>query len=61
MRCGAHLRLPCILPLLDYVHTTIKLAKGRDILVCGFVESLKLAQHKLKLYCDPLASLKIHD
>jgi hypothetical protein len=39
----------------------IKLVEGRDILVCDFVESLKLAQHELKLYYDPLGSLKIHD
>lgn len=40
------LRFPCIIPLHDYVHTLIKLAQGKDIFVCDFVEFLKLAQHE---------------
>jgi hypothetical protein len=40
------LRFPCIIPLLNCVHTLIKLSQGKDIFVCDFVEFLKLAQHE---------------
>jgi hypothetical protein len=40
------LRFPCIISLLDFVHTLIKLVEGKDIFVCDFVEFFKLAQHE---------------
>jgi hypothetical protein len=36
----------------------IKLVEGRDIFVGDFVESLKLAQHELKLYSDPFGKFE---
>jgi len=48
------LGLPYIFPLLECVHTLIKIVQGKDVFVCDFVESVKQAQQKLyKLYCDP--------
>jgi hypothetical protein len=47
------LDLPCIFPLLECVHMLIKIAEGRNVFVCDFVESVKQAQQKLyMLYCD---------
>jgi hypothetical protein len=45
------LKFPCIIPLLDFVHTLIKLAQGKDIFVFDFVEFLKLAQHEFYINC----------
>jgi hypothetical protein len=30
----------------DFVHTLLKLAEGKDIFVCDFVEFFNLTQHK---------------
>jgi hypothetical protein len=47
------LGLPYIFPLLECVHTLIKISQGRNVFVCDFVESVKKVQQKLyKLYCD---------
>jgi hypothetical protein len=45
--------LPCIFPLLECVYTLIKIAQGRNVFLCDFVENVQHAQQKLyKLYCD---------
>jgi hypothetical protein len=41
------LRLPCILPLFECVHVLIKVAQGRNIFVCDFMEVVKGAQQEL--------------
>jgi hypothetical protein len=41
------LGLPCILLMLECVHTLIKIAQNKDVFMCDFVESIKLAQHEL--------------
>lgn len=38
------LGLPCILPLLECVHTLIKVTQNINVFVCDFVESIKLTQ-----------------
>ncbi len=40
------LGLPCILPMLECVHALIKVAKGRDVFVCDFMEAMKMAQQE---------------
>jgi hypothetical protein len=37
------LGLPCILPMFVCVHALIKVAQGRDVFVCDFVEVVKMA------------------
>jgi hypothetical protein len=37
------LGMPCILPMLECVHASIKVAKGWDVFVCDFVEAMKMA------------------
>ncbi len=50
------LKLACILSMLEYVHVLIKITQKKDVFVCDFVESIKLAQQQLYwLYCDPYA------
>lgn len=47
------LGLPYIFPLLECVHTLIKITQGINVFVCDFVENVKKTQQKLyKLYCD---------
>jgi hypothetical protein len=38
------LGLPCILLMFECIHALIKVAQGKDVFVCDFVESLKMAQ-----------------
>jgi hypothetical protein len=38
------LGLPCILPLLECVHTVIKVTQSINVFVCDFGESIKLTQ-----------------
>jgi hypothetical protein len=38
------LGFPCILPLLDIVHMLIKIAQGRNVFVCDFVNDVKSVQ-----------------
>ncbi len=53
------LRLPYILPSLECMHILIKITHRRKVLMCDFVDAMKLAQHELcKLYCDPFAKFK---
>jgi hypothetical protein len=42
----AILRLLCIFSLFECVHALIKVAQGRDIFVCDFVEAVKIAQQE---------------
>ncbi len=50
------LKLPCILLMFEYVHALIKIAQRKDVFMCNFVESIKLARRKLyRLYCNPYA------
>jgi hypothetical protein len=50
------LGLPSIFPLLECVHVLIKVRQNKDVFVCDFVESIKVAQQKLcMLYCDLIA------
>jgi hypothetical protein len=47
------LGLPYIFPLLECVYTLIKIAQGRNVFVCDFMESVKKVQQKLyESYCD---------
>jgi hypothetical protein len=43
------LRFPCSIPLLDCMHTLIKLAQGKETFLCDFMEFFKLAQHEFYL------------
>jgi hypothetical protein len=53
------LGLPCILLMFECVHALIKVAQGRDVFVCNFVESMKMAQQELyRLHCDPFAKFE---
>jgi hypothetical protein len=36
------LRLLCILPLLECVHTVIKITQGQDVFICDFVKASNL-------------------
>jgi hypothetical protein len=36
-----------ILPLLECVHMLIKVAQGRNVFVCDFVENVKQVQQKI--------------
>jgi hypothetical protein len=38
------LGLPYIYPLFECVHALIKVAQGKDVFVCDFVEVVKIAQ-----------------
>ncbi len=56
MMCDVELILGLlyILPLLECVYMLIKIAQGKDVFVCDFVENIKLTQHEFyRLYCDP--------
>jgi hypothetical protein len=47
------LRLHCILPFLELVHTLIKYVQGRGVYICDFVEAIKMCKDKLYvLYND---------
>jgi hypothetical protein len=49
------LGLPCILPMLEVVHTLIKYAQRWDVFICEFLDIMKLAEVELyQLYVDPL-------
>jgi hypothetical protein len=53
------LGLPCSLLMLEFVHALIKVAQGKYVFVCDFVEVVKMAKQKLyKLYCDPYAKFE---
>jgi hypothetical protein len=50
------LGLPCILLMFGCVHALMKIAQNKDVFMCNFVESIKLAQLELYwFYCDPYA------
>jgi hypothetical protein len=38
------LGFPCILPLFEIVHMSIKIAQGRNVFVCDFVNDVKPIQ-----------------
>jgi hypothetical protein len=49
------LGLPCILPMLEVVHTLIKYAQRWDVFICEFLDVVKLVEVELyQLYVDPL-------
>ncbi len=53
--------LPFILPLLETMRTLVKIAQGKDVFICNFVDVVELAQQELyRLYCDPYAKFEIH-
>ncbi len=41
------LGLPYIFPLFECVHALIKVAQGKDVFVCNFVEAVNTAQQDL--------------
>jgi hypothetical protein len=46
--------LPCILPMLEMVHTLIKYAQRQDVFICEFIDDVKSIEVKLhRLYVDP--------
>ncbi len=46
--------LPCILPMLEVVHTLIKYAQRQDVSICEFIDDVKSTKAKLhQLYVDP--------
>ncbi len=45
--CGGILGLPYMFPLFECVYALIKVAQGRDVFVCDFVEFVKIAQQEL--------------
>jgi hypothetical protein len=46
--------LPCILPMLEMVHTLIKYVQRRDVFICEFNDVVKANEAKLhQLYVDP--------
>jgi hypothetical protein len=48
--------LPCILPLLECVHTLIKVTQNINVFVCDFVESINLTQQEFyRFYYDSFA------
>jgi len=53
------LGLCCILPLFEIIHMLFKIAQGKDLSVCYFVNIVKLVQDELyKPYCDPYAKFE---
>lgn len=51
------LGFPCILPLLECVHTLIKVTQNINAFVCDFVESIKLTQQEFyRFYYDLFAN-----
>jgi hypothetical protein len=46
--------LPCILPMLEMVHTLIKYAQKQEVFICEFIDDAKSTEAKLhQLYVDP--------
>jgi hypothetical protein len=43
------LALPCILPMLEVVHTLIKYAQRQDVFICEFIDAMKLTKAKIQL------------
>jgi hypothetical protein len=53
------LGLPCIFLMFECVHALIKVAQGRDVFVCDFVEVVKMAHQELyKLHYDLYAKFE---
>jgi hypothetical protein len=51
------LGFPCIFPLLECVHTLIKVTQNINAFVCDFVESIKLTQQEFyRFYYDSFAN-----
>jgi hypothetical protein len=40
--------LPCILPMLEMVHTLIKYAQRREVFICGFIDAMKSVKAELR-------------
>jgi len=47
------LNLPCILPMLEMVHTLIKYVQRQDVFICEFIDAMKSNEAELhQLYVD---------
>jgi len=48
------LDLPCILPMLEVVHTLLKYVQRRDVFICEVIDAVKSNEVELhQLYVDP--------
>ncbi len=53
------LGLPSIFPMFECVHALIKVAQGKDVFVCDFVEAVKMTQQEFyTLYYDLYAKFE---
>jgi len=51
------LNLPCVMPILDVVHSLIKYAQCWDVFIMDFLDAINLVGVKLfHLYIDPFSS-----
>jgi hypothetical protein len=54
------LNLPCILPMLEAVHTLIIYVQRQDVFICEFIDAMKSVEAELhQLYVDPFCNMMI--
>jgi len=55
------LNLPCILPMLEVVHTLIIYVQRRDVFICEFINAMKSVEAELhQLYVDPFCNMMFY-